>query len=80
MEPYFRRPERHLGRDQVPVTASISSSNHMGGRTMSEPGLILVTGAGGAHGGVGLGNKVVALLASAASPCEQWCTTTTTRR
>jgi uncharacterized protein YbjT (DUF2867 family) len=29
---------------------------------MAEPGLILVTGAGGAHGGVGVGNKVVAML------------------
>jgi uncharacterized protein YbjT (DUF2867 family) len=29
---------------------------------MAEPGLILVTGAGGARGGVGVGNKVVALL------------------
>src|SRR3954447_13536915 len=29
---------------------------------MTEPGLILVTGAGGAHGGVGVGNKVVAFL------------------
>jgi uncharacterized protein YbjT (DUF2867 family) len=29
---------------------------------MSEAGLILVTGAGGARGGVGVGNKVVALL------------------
>ena len=29
---------------------------------MSEPGLILVTGAGGSRGGVGVGNKVVALL------------------
>jgi uncharacterized protein YbjT (DUF2867 family) len=29
---------------------------------MAEPGLILVTGAGGSAGGVGLGNKVVALL------------------
>jgi nucleoside-diphosphate-sugar epimerase len=29
---------------------------------MAEPGLILVTGAGGGVGGVGVGNKVVALL------------------
>jgi nucleoside-diphosphate-sugar epimerase len=29
---------------------------------MAQPGLILVTGAGGGAGGVGVGNKVVALL------------------
>jgi hypothetical protein len=29
---------------------------------MAEPGLILVTGAGGAHSGMVLGNKVLALL------------------
>ena len=29
---------------------------------MAEPGLILVTGVGGGAGGVGVGNKVVALL------------------
>ena len=37
-------------------------------RTMAEPGLILVTGAGGAHGGVGVGNKVVALLRERGRP------------
>src|SRR4029077_19708668 len=35
---------------------------------MSEPGLILVTGASGARGGVGLGNKVVALLRERGRP------------
>ena len=35
---------------------------------MSEPGLILVTGAGGARGGVGVGNKVVALLRERGRP------------
>ena len=35
---------------------------------MAEPGLILVTGAGGARGGVGVGNKVVALLRERGRP------------
>jgi uncharacterized protein YbjT (DUF2867 family) len=35
---------------------------------MSERGLILVTGAGGARGGVGVGNKVVALLRERGRP------------
>ena len=35
---------------------------------MSEPGLILVTGAGGARGGVGVGNKVVASLRERGRP------------
>ena len=35
---------------------------------MSEHGLILVTGAGGARGGVGVGNKVVALLRERGCP------------
>src|SRR6478735_3242003 len=35
---------------------------------MTEPGPILVTGAGGARGGVGVGNKVVALLRERGEP------------
>jgi uncharacterized protein YbjT (DUF2867 family) len=35
---------------------------------MAEPGLVLVTGAGGARGGVGVGNKVVALLRERGQP------------
>ena len=35
---------------------------------MAEPGLILVTGAGGSAGGVGVGNKVVALLRERGRP------------
>ena len=35
---------------------------------MAEPGLILVTGAGAAHGGVGLGNEVVARWRERARP------------
>src|SRR6478752_10064505 len=35
---------------------------------MSEPGLILVTGASGSRGGVGVGNKVVALLREGGRP------------
>jgi len=35
---------------------------------MSEPGLILVTGASGSRGGVGVGNKVVALLRERGRP------------
>ena len=35
---------------------------------MADPGLILVTGAGGSAGGVGVGNKVVALLRERGRP------------
>src|SRR3954449_6001537 len=35
---------------------------------MAEPGLVLVTGAGGARGGVGVGNKVVSLLRERGRP------------
>jgi len=43
---------------------------------MAEPGLILVTGAGGGVGGVG--GKVVALLRQRDQAVRAMCTTTTT--
>src|SRR3984893_2936174 len=56
------RPAWSPGPSTGATYRAIGHGEHERRRTMSEPGLILVTGAGGSRGGVGVGNKVVALL------------------